>query len=127
MARFRVAELPYQFSNSPRGSADYLVSKEITFGGYTTGVPGGSLVREIDALPQNLAGGMTGGDRMLHHGYAETYARHLVPFLEKRDIVLAEIGVLKGTGLALWCDLFPNGRVIGFDIDFSHFEENDLS
>jgi SAM-dependent methyltransferase len=67
---------------------------------------------------------MTGGDRMLHHGYGHTYARYLAPFLGQSSLTLAEFGILKGTGLAIWCDLFPSARVIGFDIDLSHFTEN---
>ena len=31
-----------------------------------------------------------------------------------------EVGILKGTGLAIWCDLFKDGRVLGLDIDLSH-------
>ena len=68
--------------------------------------------------------GMTGGDRMLHHGYGPTYARYLRPFLGGRNLTVAEFGILKGTGLAIWCDLFTDARVIGLDIDLGHFEEN---
>jgi len=61
---------------------------------------------------------------MLHHGYGQTYARYLRPFIGSRNLTVAEFGILKGTGLAIWCDLFPDARVIGLDIDLSHFEEN---
>jgi hypothetical protein len=37
---------------------------------------------------------------------------------------LVEVGILRGTGLAVWCDLFPRGRVIGLDIDLTHFKNN---
>ena len=70
---------------------------------------------------------MTGGDRMSprRHDYGRTYARYLRPFLESgAPITLAEVGVLQGTGLAIWSDLFPNGRIVGFDIDLTHFESN---
>jgi hypothetical protein len=69
-------------------------------------------------------GGMTGGDRMLHNGYGPVYARYLERFLDNRSIRLAEFGILKGTGLAIWCDLFPDAQVFGLDIDPSHFEAN---
>ena len=49
-----------------------------------------------------------------------TYA----PSLEAGTLIIAEFGILKGTGLAIWCDLFPDARVIGLDIDLGHFEEN---
>jgi 8-demethyl-8-alpha-L-rhamnosyltetracenomycin-C 2'-O-methyltransferase len=61
---------------------------------------------------------------MLHHGYGKTYARCLAPLLGESSLTVAEFGILTGTGLAIWCDLFPGARVIGFDIDLSHFEEN---
>jgi hypothetical protein len=61
---------------------------------------------------------------MLHHGYGPTYAHYLQPFLGARNLTIAEFGILKGTGLAIWCDLFPDARVIGFDIDLSHIEQN---
>ena len=41
-----------------------------------------------------------------------------------KRLVLAEFGILRGNGLAIWCDLFPNARLLGFDIDTSHFEDN---
>jgi len=69
---------------------------------------------------------MTGGDRMFHHGYAAAYSAHLRPFLLRGDerLTIVEIGILKGTGLALWSALFPNADIIGLDIDLSHTEGN---
>lgn len=63
---------------------------------------------------------------MLHHGYAPHYARHLNSFRQRfsSNFVIAEFGILRGSGLAIWCDLFPTARVIGFDIDLGHFEQN---
>lgn len=61
---------------------------------------------------------------MLHHGYGVTYSRFLAPFIGRASLTVAEFGILKGTGLAIWCDLFADARVLGFDIDLSHFEEN---
>lgn len=66
---------------------------------------------------------MVGGDRMLHHGYARKYAQYLAPLVGgDRRLTVVEIGILRGTGLAIWCDLFPNARVIGLDIDLGHFQ-----
>lgn len=56
------------------------------------------------------------------HNYAPTYAENL-PDTESR-IVIVELGILRGVGLAVWCDLFPNARVIGLDVDLTHFDEN---
>src|SRR5690606_14469901 len=49
----------------------------------------------------------------------------LQPLVERgAPVTLAEFGILRGTGLAIWCDLFPTSRVIGLDIDLSHAREN---
>ena len=80
--------------------------------------------RDERAAEQFAFGGMTGGDRMLHHGYGPTYARYLQPFLGARNLTVAEFGILKGTGLAIWCDMFPHASVIGLDIDVGYFLEN---
>ena len=72
--------------------------------------------RDERTAEQLAFGGMTGGDRMLHHGYGPTYARYLRPFLGGWNLTVAEFGILKGTGLAMWCDLFPDARVILRDV-----------
>lgn len=67
------------------------------------------------------------GHRMQENGnprvrnYAPTYAAHL----PDAPVALVELGILRGVGLAIWCDLFPNARVIGLDVDLSHFRENE--
>ena len=61
---------------------------------------------------------------MLFHGYAKNYSRYLNLFDRNQKLVFAEFGILRGNGLAIWCDLFPNARILGFDIDISHFQEN---
>ena len=67
---------------------------------------------------------MQGGDRMLHHGYARKYSEHLARFNEEEKLVIAEFGIFRGIGLAIWCDLFSNSRIIGLDIDLSYMNEN---
>ena len=63
---------------------------------------------------------------MFHHGYAVHYERFLKSYVQNRDqrLVICEVGILNGSGLAIWCDLFPNSRVIGLDIDISIAERN---
>lgn len=62
---------------------------------------------------------MIGGDRMLHHGYAKKYAEYLLPFLNRvQPVTVLECGILRDTGIAIWCDLFQEGRIIGLDIDW---------
>ena len=69
---------------------------------------------------------MTGGDRMFHHGYAAVYAKHLQPFVGRRfdPLTVVEAGILRGSGLAMWSELFPRADIIGLDIDLSHVREN---
>lgn len=97
------------------------------YGGIVKNVPRNKVSeRDPRSEEQINNGGMIGGDRMYHHGYADSYARYLRPLLRNRKnaYTILEFGVLKGTGLAIWCDLFPNSRVIGLDIDLDHAMQN---
>ena len=111
-----------------KGTAGWLVLKELEYGGYVANIPR-NIVSNKDprTKKQILWGGMEGGDRMskLHQGYASVYAKYLQPFIQQqKPVVLVEIGVLRGTGIAIWSELFPNGRIIGLDIDLSHMKQN---
>ena len=107
------------------GSTDWLIAREIKYGGFATHIPQRKVSPDDDRNPEpRVQGGLTGGDRMLHHGYAPKYAEGLQPFFNFGPITLVEIGVLEGTGLAIWCDLFPDSRVIGLDLDLTHVEHN---
>lgn len=121
-----LAELPYRLMSPPPGSANWLIKKEIAFGGYVENVPRKTVSPVDPRSPEEINSfGMMGGDRMLHHGYAPTYANALRPFLDQRGLTLCEFGILKGSGLALWCELFPDCDVIGCDIDLQHFRDNE--
>jgi hypothetical protein len=124
-ARTRLLELPYLLRRPVIGSAEWLIRSEVAYGGLVTQVAR-QKVSPFDARKADefKSGGMTGGDRMLHHGYAPLYATYLASFMKRKELTLAEFGILKGTGLAIWCDLFPDARVIGLDIDLGHFENN---
>jgi hypothetical protein len=114
-------------ADAPVGSADWLIAAEMKFGGHISNVERRAVSaadpRDETALRR---GGMTGGDRMFHHGYAGIYAEHLAPFLARRydRLTVVEAGILRGTGLAIWGELFPNADIIGLDIDLSHTREN---
>jgi hypothetical protein len=78
-------------------------------------------------MPADELGANNGGDRMSrgYHNYAPSYAATLQDVLQRdMQCVLVEVGILKGTGLAVWCDLFPSGTVIGLDIDTLNFTRN---
>jgi hypothetical protein len=124
--RIWVREFPYRFSRPSFGSSGWLIKKEIVYGGHVSDVPR-TAVSPLD--PRSKAdlefGGMTGGDRMLHNNYAPVYATYLAPFIRSGSVrCVAEFGILTGTGLAIWCDLFPKARIFGFDIDLGHFHSN---
>ena len=109
------------------GSTEWLQAMEQFYGGYHTDVPRFSVSEHDPRTEKQIANrGMTGGDRMTTHGYAKWYSKHLQSFIENRfePYTIIEIGILKGTGLALWSTLFPNARIIGLDIDLSHFLSN---
>ena len=99
--------------NFPVGSWQWLALTERNYGGLKVGM----------ASKANC-----GGDRMspFLHRYGVTYEEFLRPLLERRNeqLSLVEVGILNGSGLAIWCDLFPKARVIGLDIDLSNFETN---
>jgi hypothetical protein len=62
-------------------------------------------------------------DKYLHKGYCETY-NELFKDLREREITLLEIGVDKGGSLLMWADYFPNGKILGIDIDKNCFNES---
>jgi hypothetical protein len=121
----------YQRVKSPDhyrvGSADWLVAAEKHFGGYVSRVLR-NRISDLDprSSEQIATGGMIGGDRMFHHQYASAYEKYLSPFIETHSarLVIVEVGILRGSGLAIWSVLFPNADIIGLDIDLNHIGEN---
>lgn len=108
-----------------KSSPQWLIHREVLYGGIHKHIPVGLVSPHDPRTPAELQSyKMRGGDRMLHHGYAGKYAQNLRRFDCERRLVIAEFGILRGSGLAIWCDLFPNSRVLGFDIDTAHFENN---
>jgi len=67
----------------------------------------------------------SGGDKMGfdRNGYAPAYSEILDRWIGRNPLVV-ELGVFRGSGLAVWCDLFPEGRVIGLDVSLKHFHRN---
>ena len=116
-----------RYLKSSPGSVEWLIGAEIKYGGKVSGVKSNK-VSPVDprTKEQQAIGRCMGGDRMLDHGYASSYSSYLHSYIQQIGActTICEFGILKGTGLAVWCDLFPNGRCIGFDIDLSIFERN---
>jgi len=48
------------------------------------------------------------------NSYLEHYDNILIPWLDK-EIILLELGVLKGGSLLLWNDYFPDATIVGID------------
>lgn len=65
-----------------------------------------------------------GGDRFnpFLNDYSKIYAKYLKNKIFSR---ILEIGVLKGTGLAIWSELYPNADLYGFDWDLGNFKINE--
>ncbi len=109
------------------GSPSWLAEREIRYGG----LQAGARRKQSPFAPGNYYSWThqihQGGDRMLKHAYAPVYSRYLQEYIQPRKeapITLVEIGVLHGTGLAIWSELFPSARIIGLDIDLSYIEGN---
>lgn len=131
--------LPDEMLEQP-GSIRWLIEKEKQFGGLQSGVVRSKTSRLDPRKPHQYSAGFVkegdeflpthiGGDRMSmnHHGYSIAYSTYLLPLIERKAnhrLTIVEVGILRGTGLAIWCDLFPNARVIGLDLDPSIFESH---
>ncbi len=115
-----------KYSTSLPGTVEWLIGTEIKYGGRVYFVPRNRVSPKDPRTKKQLSrGGFTGGDRMLFHGYAKKYSEYLLPCVKKdKPMTVVECGILKGTGIATWCDLFQNGRVLGLDIDLGHINNN---
>jgi alpha-mannosidase len=59
------------------------------------------------------------------HDYSYKYSEYLLPLRQSDDLIrILEIGILKGTGLAIWSEYFLNKKIYGFDYDLGNFEIN---
>ncbi len=105
--------LQHERSHYAVGSWRWLALTEQMYGGFKIGV---------------ASGNNRGGDRMAprYHGYGFSYSEFLQPLLSQRNekITLVEVGILNGSGLAIWCDLFPKARIVGLDITLANFNAN---
>jgi len=67
----------------------------------------------------------SGGDKMGfdRNAYAELYSAILERWIGSSP-TLVELGIFQGSSLAMWCDLVPDGLVIGLDVSLDAFEAN---
>jgi len=92
-------------------------------------MPQDSLIRaEVRFAPSvQQAHDDTGGDRMKPHlhNYAPTYSKYITalePQVAAPTVV--EVGILTGSGLAMWQSLFPQSHIYGFDAYTAPYEDN---
>lgn len=101
-----------------------LVKLEDKYGGLVTNIKR-NIASPHEPKDQNTI--HQGGDRMLRskttHGYGIWYSKYMLPFINKK-ITMAEVGILTGSGLAIWCDIFKEATIYGYDIDINIFKEN---
>lgn len=109
---------------------EWLISTEQKYGGFVSEIQRRK-ISDLDPRPRSELDqvGMQGGDRMSIHGYAQKYAEYLLPFvlqniLGSEPLTITEVGILKGTGLAIWSELFPKARIFGLDLDLTYTLEN---
>ena len=117
----------YSLKKTPKkGSADWLCLKELEFGGYISNIKRNKVSSHDPRSNRELANnGMIGGDRMIHHNYANIYEKYLSRHVKKKSkLNIIEIGILNGTGLAVWSKLFQKSTLVGLDIDLTHFKNN---
>tara|TARA_Y100001968_G_C19427512_1_gene755198 strand:+ start:154 stop:912 length:759 start_codon:yes stop_codon:yes gene_type:complete len=108
-------------------SPDWLTRTELKYGGLST--------KSFDKVSPLLSGqerkfwtdlNITGGDKMIHMGYAPYYSKFFKKFLLRRNekLNIAEFGIFKGVGLSILSDCFPFANLFGFDINTENFMEN---
>jgi hypothetical protein len=106
-----------------------LIELEKQFGGHVSGVKRKKMSpHDPRTLAQINKGGQRGGDRMIPnlHNYGRTYETILGMLQEKNVQIknVAEIGILKGSGVATWSALFPDATIHGFDINLDNTKNN---
>ncbi|MGI8835645.1 MAG: hypothetical protein ACR2H4_03285, partial [Pyrinomonadaceae bacterium] len=61
-------------------------------------------------------------DKADHAHYLRNYEDYFQPLLA-RDLKLLELGVYKGGSLLLWRDYFPQGLIVGLDLQQVHLDD----
>jgi len=110
--------------DTPKITQELLANLEKKYGGF---------VNDVNASNPHFEGGQRknhwGGDRFGDqsngnknmHNYASFYVKHLnwlVSRVPQPNVM--EVGILAGSGIAIWSELFPESHIYGFDIDISN-------
>ncbi len=139
LQRETVEPLVYKYLNKDNldvvGSPTWLIEQEKKYGGLVQGLRRNNLSTREKENSFQLVHGHTGGDRMDFapncHGYSILYFHSITSYLKNvskkvddSSLKIAEIGILNGSGLAIWSDWFKNSKVYGFDLDLETFRSN---
>jgi len=107
---------------------EYLQLLELKYGGYVSNIKRREVsTKDPRSKGQIKSGGMSGGDRMnvFLHDYSSKYSEYLLPLRYSEKLIrILEVGILRGTGLAVWSEYFNKKEIYGFDYDLGNFEEN---
>lgn len=110
-----------QVRNATRMSPEWLVQREAHYSG--------GEVRKYSRVLGSEEPGFVwpydfGSDKMsfVANRYARAYGKTLDPWIQASVVV--EIGILDGSGLALWSEVFPNAHLVGIDLRRDLFDAN---
>ena len=102
---------------------DKLSSYEKKFGGVVEGLSSYTKYDiSVSGDNKRMGNWCQGGDRFTNEStYKEVYAKNIQKFLDD-PIILFEVGILKGSGLAVWNEIFKNNnaKILGGDVDISN-------
>jgi hypothetical protein len=103
---------------------EYLQLLELKYGGYIYEVPSRFSNSKRKSINNRYH---EGGDRMnvFFHDYSTKYSEYLSAFKYSNDLIrILEVGILRGTGLAIWSEYFNKKEIYGFDYDLGNFIKN---
>lgn len=61
-------------------------------------------------------------DKAAGHSYDLVYPELLSKYENVEDFTMLEVGTWRGHSMAIWSELFPDGKIYGSDIDYSPLE-----
>ena len=104
-------------SDRELSDSEMLIFLELKYGGYVNNI--------TSKIGNKIMKNHTGGDRFnpFYNDYSKMYSEYLHN-LKNSKIKLLEVGILKGTGLAVWSQYFNDVDIYGFDWDLGNINAN---
>ena len=105
---------------------EYLQFLELKYGGWVSNVNPTITGKDVGHdIPKSHSGGDKFNVFRIGNNYSEIYSKYLDPMRNyNKKITIVEIGILRGTSLAIWDEYFNNKIIYGFDFDLGNFNEN---